>query len=193
MEQRPELTVKLDSQTFRNYYYLKEELVSFCKKVGLQSTDGKIELTNRIANYLDTGEKQVQKKTTRRVVSTRKIHIDDVIEENFICSETHRAFFKEQIGSSFSFSVGFQKWLKSNSGKTYKDAIQAYYQILEEKKKTKTTIDKQFEYNTYIRDFFQDNQGKTLKDAITCWNYKKSIKGHNKYEPSDIKVLDKLS
>lgn len=32
--------------------------------------------------------------------------------------------------------------------------MQAYYQILEDKKKGITTIDKQFEYNAYIRDFF---------------------------------------
>lgn len=60
----------------------------------------------------------------------------------------------------------FQKWLKENAGKTYRDAIDAYYQILENKKKGRTKIDRQFEYNTYIRDFFEDNKGKTLEDAI---------------------------
>ena len=88
--------------------------------------------------------------------------------------EKHRAFFKERIGKSFSFNVLFQKWLKSNAGKTYKDSINAYYKILEDKKNNKTTIDKQFEYNTYIRDFFNDNKDKTLDDAIKCWKYKNS-------------------
>ena len=54
----------------------------------------------------------------------------------------------------------------------------------------KTEIDKQFQYNQYIRDFFKDNDDKTLKDAIKCWNYKKSLKGHNKYEKSDLDVLN---
>lgn len=94
----------------------------------------------------------------------------------------HRAFFKEQIGKSFSFNAAFQKWLKSNSGKTYGEAIEAYSQILEDKKNGKKSIDKQFEYNTYICDFFADNSGKSLSDAIKCWNFKKSQKGHNKYE-----------
>ncbi len=53
----------------------------------------------------------------------------------------------------------------------------AYDQILEEKKKGKTQIDKQFEYNTYIRAFFADNRGKTLEDAIKCWKYKNNCKG----------------
>ena len=32
MEQRPDLNTSLDSQTFRQFYYLKEELVDFCKE-----------------------------------------------------------------------------------------------------------------------------------------------------------------
>ena len=95
------------------------------------------------------------------------------------------------IGNSFSFPVAFQKWLKENTGKTYKEAIDAYYQILEEKKKGKTTIDKQFEYNTYIRDFFANNKGKSLDDAIKCWKYKKGLKGHNRYEDTDLVIICK--
>ena len=115
---------------------------------------------------------------------------DTVIEPNIVCSEKHRAFFNEKIGKSFSFNVPFQKWLKANAGKTYGDAIQAYYRILEEKKQRKTEIGRQFEYNTYIRDFFADNPGKSLHDAIVCWNYKKSLPGHHRYEQSDLHALD---
>ncbi len=74
-------------------------------------------------------------------------------------------------------------------GKTYKEAIAAYYEILENKKKNKSSIDKQFEYNTYIRDFFANNKGKTLEEAIKCWKYKKNLQGHNRYEESDLIVL----
>lgn len=91
---------------------------------------------------------------------------------------------------SFSFNVHFQKWLKANTGKTYKQAITAYYEILEEKKKRKSSIDKQFEYNTYIRDFFEDNKGKSLEDAIKCWRYKKQLQGHNRYEKADLIALE---
>ena len=87
--------------------------------------------------------------------------------------------------------MAFQKWLKGNTGKTYSQAISAYYQILEEKKKSKTTIDKQFEYNTYIRAFFADNKSYSLEDAIKCWKYKKGLQGHNQYEKLDLIVLSK--
>lgn len=190
MNERLDLNTNLDSKTFREYYYLKEELVDFCRKHNLQSTGGKLELTDRIAEFLDTGKRNTATHTKRKSPSVGEITLDTVIESNFVCSEKHRAFYKVQIGNSFSFNVLFQKWLKSNAGKTYRDSIDAYYQILEDKKKKKTTIDKQFEYNTYIRDFFADNNDKTLEQAIKCWKYKKSLKGHNKYEREDLKILD---
>lgn len=190
MSERPKLDKGLDSVTFREYYYLKSELIDFCRKNDLQTTGGKLELTERISNFLDTGIKTHKSHYSRKTKIVDDITLDSLIEDNFVCSEVHRAFYKEQIGNSFSFNVLFQKWLKSNSGKTYQDSIDAYYKILEDKKKNRTTIDKQFEYNTYIRDFFSDNKDKTLNDAIKCWKYKKSIKGDNKYEMDDLKILD---
>ena len=188
---RPELSCKLDSKLFKEYYYLKEELVDFCRKNNLQTTGSKLELTDRIIKYLDNGEITYKTRDSRRTKIIDEITLDSIIEDNFVCSEKHRAFYKKEIGKSFSFNVLFQKWLKNNSGKTYKESIDAYYKILEEKKNNKITIDKQFEYNTYIRDFFNDNKDKSLEDAIKCWKYKKSIKGHNKYEKDDLKVLEK--
>lgn len=186
---RPELNEGLDSKIFLEYYYLKEELVDFCRKNALPTTGGKLELNKRIAHWLDTKEILNTPKPTKIKAVVKNINIDTIIEENFVCSEYHRAFFKNHIGASFSFNVAFQKWLKSNSGRTYSEAIEAYHNILLGKKKGKTVIDKQFEYNTYIRDFFNDNEGKSLEEAIKCWKYKKQLKGHNRYEKEDLQSL----
>ena len=190
MTNRPDLNKKLDSKTFRNYYYLKEELIDFCRENGLPVSGGKIEITDRIAHFLETGEVLSITTVKKKAPVISGIDEGTRIETDFVCSEMHRAFFKEHIGNSFSFNVAFQKWLKSNAGKTYKEAIAAYYDILEEKKRGKTKIDKQFEYNTYIRDFFADNQGKTLEDAIQCWKYKKQLQGHNRYERADLIAIE---
>ena len=190
MSDRPELDVTLDGNTFRNYYYLKEELVDFCRKNSLPTSGGKEEITERIACFLDNGKVLKPISRARKVVDVGEISEDTIIESGFVCSEKHRAFFKEKIGKSFSFNVMFQRWLKENSGKTYKDAIEAYFQILEEKKSIRTKIDKQFEYNTYIRDFFDDNKGRSLEETINCWKYKKSLPGHNRYEKSDLEILN---
>lgn len=191
VSERPALDKNLDSQTFREFYYLKEELIDFCRINKLSTAGGKIELTDRIVYFLDTGKvlPPTPKLKKKRTAAVTDIDEATEIEPDFVCSERHRAFFKEQIGNTFSFPVAFQKWLKSNAGKTYKDAIDAYYQILKDKKKSKSVIDRQFEYNTYIRDFFADNKGKTLEEAISCWKYKKQQPGHNRYEKSDLEVL----
>ncbi len=187
---RPELSIETDSEVFRQFYYLKEELVGFCKANGLQTTGSKAELTERITVFLNTGERLKKQNSRSKTAIPLEITPDTLIEQNFVCSERHREFFKSQIGSTFTFNVLFQKWLKANSGKTYRDAIAAYKDIMAQKKSNKSDIGEQFEYNTYIRDFFADNQGRTLQDAITCWKYKKSSSGHNRYESSDLIALD---
>ncbi len=189
--ERPVLDRRLDSETFRSFYYLKDELVRFCRENKLPASGGKAELTERIAHYLDTGEASAALPAERkRTAVPETITAESHIEPDFVCSETHRAFFREKIGPAFTFNVAFQKWLKSSSGKTYGDAITAYHRIIAEKMLKKPTIGSQFEYNTYIRDFFAVNKGKTLQDAIKCWKYKKSLQGHNRYEPSDLIALD---
>ena len=189
MSKRPNLNKDLDEETFRNYYYSKEELVTFCKENNIPAIGNKSELTTRVAYFLST--RKILEPIVKKVVKNDVKIIDEntIIEPNIVCSQIHRTFFKEKIGNSFSFNVLFQKWLKENAGKSYGDAVKAYYQILENKKKSKTTIDKQFEYNTYIRAFFEDNHEKSLEDAIKCWKYKKSIPGHNRYEQSDLIAL----
>ena len=64
--ERPSLTRELDSTVFRSFYYLKEELVSFCRENGLPVSGGKPELTERIAGFLDTGKVPMPSAKKRR-------------------------------------------------------------------------------------------------------------------------------
>ncbi len=196
---RPQLTKDLKSEDFKEYYFLKEELKDFCKKEGLKVSGSKNQLEKRIIYYLDTGKSldnsrsiknknNYSKSNSNKSLTSEEIALDSILGENFKCSEDKREFFEKEIGKGFKFKVKFQKWLKANPDKTYQDAINAYYEI--QNSKEKTEIEKQFQYNQYIRDFFKDNDDKTLKDAIKCWNYKKSLKGHNKYEKSDLDILN---
>ena len=52
---RPELSRTLSAEVFRQWYWLKEELVQFCRDNGLPVSGGKTELAERIASYLETG------------------------------------------------------------------------------------------------------------------------------------------
>lgn len=181
---------QMKKQEFLDTYIKKEELQAFCKRVGLQSNGSKLELKEIIAHYLETGEKISLKKKQPKA-NDEDITLDSIITLPISCSEKKRAFFIQHLGKGFRFYVPFQKWLKANEGKTYRDAVAIYPQLIKEKKEKKTTIDQQFEYNTYIRDFFADNQGKSLQDAILCWKEKKQKQGSHAYEREDLKVLCK--
>ena len=179
----------MDGRTFLQYYHLKEELVEFCRSNGLQSVGSKSDLTERIVHYLDTGEKSTKKAERKSNAGTIGITNETIIGANFSCSERNRQFFEDAIGMNFKFKVPFQRWLKANPDKTVGDAILAYPEIIENMKREKPEIDGQFEYNTYIRDFFKDNKGRSLNEAILCWKYKKALKGHNRYESTDLAAL----
>ena len=53
MDNRPKLEENMNSGVFLNHYYLKDELVRFCKQNGLQGAGSKEDITRRIAHYLD--------------------------------------------------------------------------------------------------------------------------------------------
>jgi len=96
MSERPDLNEKLDGETFRAFYYLKEELVDFCRENNLPVSGGKIELTDRIACFLDTRkvlEASAKRQTTRDVGIITE---NTPIESNIVCSEKHRAFLKKK-------------------------------------------------------------------------------------------------
>ena len=189
---RPKVDTNLTREEFLSYYYLKTELMDFCKANNISAVGSKSELTKRVSDFLDSGkvEKAYKKANNISKRTINEITENTIIETDFVCSERHREFFKSRIGNGFRFNVAFQKWLKSNAGKTYLDAINEYYRIKEKAKEEKSSIEEQFEYNRYIRDFFASNKDKSLADAVKCWNYKKEQKGCHKYEEKDLDVLD---
>ena len=87
----------MDSKTFRDFYFLKEELVKFCKDNGLPTSGGKIEITDRIAYYFDTGKILSVSRVKRAKALQYDICLNTVIESDFVCTEKHRAFLKNTI------------------------------------------------------------------------------------------------
>ncbi|MFJ7362924.1 DUF6434 domain-containing protein [Peribacillus frigoritolerans] len=186
---RPNLSKDISIESFKDFYWLKEELQTFCRVNGISSTGSKIEISDRIETFLRTGEiKNPIRKTkiTRTVEPQVHLSLDTVITENHRCSQGVRAFFKTVI-PKFHFSTYIQNYFKSNVGKTYRDAVDAWYEEEERKKDPtfKKRIAPQFEYNQFTSDFFADpkNQGKSRAEAMEAWNKIKKLPGSNKYEP----------
>ncbi|MED2737689.1 DUF6434 domain-containing protein [Bacillus toyonensis] len=186
---RPNLTKEISIQDFKDYYWLKEELQSFCRKNGISTSGSKTEIFNRIETFLQTGEiKKSQRRTKvkNKPQAKNELSLDTVITENHRCSQDVRFFFKTVI-PKFHFSTYIQNFFKNNIGKTYRDVLEAWYE--EENRKKDPLYHKdiapQFEYNQFIRDFFSDskNKGKSRSAAIEAWNEIKKLPGNNKYNP----------
>ena len=61
-DKRPNLNKDIDVLDFKNFYWLK---VEFCREIGISGSGGKIEIANRILEYLETG-KIIKKTTTKK-------------------------------------------------------------------------------------------------------------------------------
>ncbi|GAQ19872.1 cytoplasmic protein [Oceanobacillus picturae] len=104
---RPNLTKDLSLVNFQAYYWLKEELQSFCRENGISSSGSKLEISNRIEIFLQTGE--ISKPIRKTEAVKKKIHQvnlspDTVISADHRCSQDVRAFFKTVI-PKFHFST----------------------------------------------------------------------------------------
>lgn len=85
MSGRPILSIELDKETFLQYYYLKEELITFCRENGLSTTGGKQDITKRVAFFLSTGEKLINQRIKRKSsgINSNKLSLESVICWNF--------------------------------------------------------------------------------------------------------------
>jgi len=194
LDKRPKLNKKIIVGDFKDFYWLKKELVSFCREIGINSSGGKIEIADRISEYLKTG-KVIKKTATKKLKlpkSVEPITKDTIIGIEYRSYREKKDFLKSIIGKQFHFTAHLLDYFKQNAGKkSYSDFIDEWYKEQELKKDPIfiKEIAPQFEYNTYIRDFTKDNPNKTRKEAIKYWKIKKSLRGDNKYNKSDLELL----
>ena len=191
MNDRPKLSKIISINDFKDFYWLKEELVDFCRRENLPTVGGKIEITRRIEEYLISG-KRISSLKQEKAKSTfdwtkEVLSLNTIITDSYKNSENVRAFFIKYIGEHFKFNVRFMNWMKISCGKTLKDAIEQWTLIYSDRNTNKSPkiIAPQFEYNTYIRDFLKDNHT-TREVAIKYWNVKKKLRGDNIYKRSDL-------
>ena len=192
-DKRPLLTRATPVTDFSDYYWLKKELVDFCTRQGLKTSGSKLEITERIAHFLQTGRPPTDLARPSKSSNSADgpplvVMMDAPITKNYTSGEHIRGFFKSVIGLHFHFTVGLMKFCQDNPTKTFGDAVQ-YWQEEYNRKSDKSyqpEIGPQFEYNQYIRDFMADNAGASLKEAISHWKQKRRARGNNKYCRDDL-------
>ena len=190
-KKRPTLGTNISVKDFRDFYWLKVELVDFCREVGISSIGGKIEIANRISEHLETGKvtKKTNTKKPKLPKATEPITKDTILGIEYRSYKVKKEFLQSVIGKQFHFTVHLLDYFEQNTGKRrYADLIEEWHKEQEWKKDSDYVkeIAPQFEYNAYIRDFMKDNPDRTRSDAIEYWKTKRSRPGNNRYSKSDL-------
>jgi len=201
---RKTLARGLNPDDLRKYYWLKEELVEFCHRLGIPASGRKLDILRRIEVYLKTGrilrpERIVlgaPKNNSARQEDDRKQKLTLATPVvNFKSDQRTRDFFTSVIGPRFHFTAHLNQFMRGRHDLTYGDLVKEWLAERDRRndKSYKPTIMKSGEYNQFIRDFFADpaNRGKRLTDAVSSWERVKKLPGPRVY-PHSRKPSSKL-
>lgn len=191
---RPKIENISSGKELKKWYWLKEELVMRCKKLGVNYFGSKVEVMERLAAILDGAEikdhKKYQYPQSKFDWTNEKLGLDTVVTDNYKSGANVRRFFEAQCGPDFRFSIAFTNWIKANVGITLGDAIAEWKRINELRKQDplqKAALPASYLYNQYLRDFFADNPDKSIMEARRCWELKRALKADSfRYEKTDL-------
>jgi hypothetical protein len=177
MMTRPQLTSQLSAEDFRSFYWLKEELVRFCRENGISASGSKEELAARVEAFLSSGNIAANAPHVRVPKAAgqmpQEFQRETVIGTGWRCSQSLRAFFEREIGPHFHFDSVMRDLIKHGAGKTLQETIEVW-EAEQRQPKEAQAIAPQFEYNRHIREYFREHPGATLQEAIRAWEEKKA-------------------
>lgn len=201
MESRPGIETIQSGKELKRWYWRKDELVPYARSLGLKTNSGKFIILDRIAHFLDTGEKLLptdgaNKSKSRFNWQTEILTDATPITDNYKNTQNVRKFFQTELGADFKFNLALMDWMKDNVGRTLGDACQAYKAIKEQEKIPgfKTKIKSHNQFNQYTRDFLEDNPELGMSDVRRIWALKikcPSDDGRHIYKRSDLSLSDK--
>ena len=164
---RPALTPSLSPGAFREAYWLKKELVTFCRQHGLATSGPKREVAARIAAFLTDGTRLTPAPSARRTgAMPDTFSRETVIGAGWRCSQALRAFFEREAGPGFHFNAAMRAFVRDGEGRTLEDALAVW---TASQKEASREIAPQFEYNRFVRDYHAEHPGTSHADVAAAW------------------------
>lgn len=194
MTDRPDIVDCPDAVTFRQWYYLKAELVAFARTQQIKTTGGKFEIADRIAYFLDHGEPPVALRTTKQVQSHFDWHSapltdQTIITDSYKNTQNMRRYMQSAI-PGYKFSIPFMAWMKANVGLTLADAVAEAKRIDADKKAGKKQPDQPHnQYNAYTRAYFDHIPDGTQNEVRQLWGLRRKRPGPYVFDPKDMGLL----
>jgi hypothetical protein len=166
---RPSLLTVTKVATFRQYYWEKKALLAFCRQHGLPTSGGKLELEERITDYLTSGTV---------VAALPRVRVQQYDADGGLTSATPvvyykncaktRAFFVSHLGDGFRFNHYLRAFAKhKQDGRlTYGDLLAGYRASLRQKQ---PAIAPQFAFNQFQRDYHRAYPTRSIGDCRRAW------------------------
>ncbi len=166
---RPALTSELTATEFLRWYWLKVELCTFARVLGLSATGSKQDVTARITACLQ-GKTPPSPSTRPRKTGKRleaPLTRQTLIPPGQRASQVLREFFERETGTGFRFTGPIRAFLTESQGdRTLGDAIA----LIQSGRQQKTVvIGAQFELNRFTRAFHEQHPGATVKEVRAAW------------------------
>lgn len=174
-KERPALDKFLSASEFLAWYWLREELVQFCRAEGLPVCGGKRDLSTRIEAYLSGRPLPRVANEPRKTASMpARFGLDTVIGHGWRCSQGLRDFFEGHCGKGFRFNEALRRFIAEGSGKTLAEAVEVYRKSMSHDLNGRgLEIAEQFEYNRHTREYFRAHPGATREEAVAAWQEKR--------------------
>lgn len=176
MNARPPLSADLVATEFARWYWLKAELLAFCRQQGLPTAGGKRELAARIAQFLATGAivpPPPRARSAAPPAPDAPLTAETVIWPGFRAGQRARAFFLAEIGPGFHFDQRMRDFLRDGAGHTLGEAV-ADWHAARAAPRRETAIAPQFEYNRHLRAFFKEHPGASRAEARAAWHARRA-------------------
>lgn len=187
----------LSAEHFRAHYYDKNELMDFCREIGIATTGLKEDLNQRVELFLRTGT------ITRTAPAPKRSGTPDSelglslnrVVNHYKSDPATRAFFEKYIPDFTGFKAKILKWIKeqqsANKVFTYGDIIQEYKDLASGKKNdgNHKVAYESCEMNQFYSDYSADNAKKPHKVA-DAWVLVRDAAGPKTYTQYKNKIAE---
>jgi hypothetical protein len=169
LDTRPALTSALTEDEFRAWYWLKDELIAFCRSAHLPYAGNKQDIERVICAHL-SGAIYRSNQAPRRAKGAMPavFSLDDRIGEGWTCNPALGAFFRAHAGRGFRFNKAMRDFIHTEVGKTLADALACYRHSIASNQ-PKREIAPSLEYNRHTRAFYEAHPGTSRADVIAAW------------------------
>jgi SAP domain-containing new25/Domain of unknown function (DUF6434) len=169
---RPSLEPQIPVTEFRRWYWLKSELVTFCRQNCLGIAGSKPELAARIDAYLSGNAAPTVMQAKRNGLMPEKFTSNTIIGAGWRCSPALGAYFRGVCGAGFRFNAAIRMFIHEGQGKTLGEAASHYKRSVAPGAPRQPII-AQNQYNQHTRDFFANHPNATRKNCLEAWHSKR--------------------